>query len=73
MTGSAAEWSRPFRLHLDDGRVLHGVEFPNGHVAVNHPDEPGGAFTVGISLGALTDEPGYWLHGARIEWSEGDR
>lgn len=64
------DWSRPFRLHLPDGRTFHGAEFPNGHAAVNHPGEPGGAFTVAISLDGLINQPGYWMLGARVEWPE---
>jgi len=63
--------TRPFTLHLDDGRVWHGAQFPSGHVAVNHL-EPGGAFTGATSMSALLDDlaPEDPLHGARIEWDE---
>ncbi|MFE7547115.1 hypothetical protein [Streptomyces gardneri] len=29
--------ARPFQLHLLAGGVLHGVQFPSGHVAVDDP------------------------------------
>lgn len=58
-------WPRPFRLHLADGRAWAGVEFPGGHVAVNHPDEPV-AFTVALSMEALLVGP---LADARVKWA----
>lgn len=67
------EWARPFRLHLQDGRVWHGVQFPVGLVVVTHPGESDlpGAFTLGLTLDALLEErhPEDPFHGARAEWA----
>ncbi|MFF8412830.1 hypothetical protein [Streptomyces omiyaensis] len=48
---------RFFTLQLADGRSWPGIQFPSGHVAVNHPDEPL-AFTIAISLDGLLDGAG---------------
>ncbi|MFE3124476.1 hypothetical protein ACFXHD_13770, partial [Streptomyces hydrogenans] len=48
---------RFFTLQLADGRSWPGIQFPSGHVAVNHPDEPL-AFTIAISLDGLLDGTG---------------
>jgi hypothetical protein len=63
--------SRRFHLHLADGRVWPGVEFPSGHVAVNHPDERDW-FTVAVSTDGLLNDlpPQHPMHGARIEWTD---
>lgn len=70
------EFARPFRLRLAGGRVWHGVQFPSGHVAMNHPDEPDVAagFTIALSVDDLLsdrhlNDP---LTGACVEWPEGD-
>ncbi|MGW6743772.1 hypothetical protein ACWGDX_24140 [Streptomyces sp. NPDC055025] len=65
------EFARPFRLHLTDGRVWHGTEFPGGHVCLNHPDEYN-AFTVALTLDALLEDrsPEDPLRGARVERPE---
>lgn len=65
--------TRRFTLHLADGRVFHGAEFPSGHAAVNHPDDPvlPSVFTVTLGIEHLTDVPaGHPLHGARLEWTD---
>ncbi|WP_060952406.1 hypothetical protein [Streptomyces hygroscopicus] len=66
---AASEAARPFQLHLADGRVWHGAQFPGGHVCLNHPGEETW-FTVAVSLDALLGErhPEDPLHGARVEW-----
>ncbi|MEU9789098.1 hypothetical protein AB0E27_00490 [Streptomyces sparsogenes] len=63
------EGARPFQLHLTDGRIWHGAQFPNGHVCLNHPDEANW-FTIAVSLDALLEErpPEDPLHGAHAEW-----
>ncbi|MGW6598493.1 hypothetical protein [Streptomyces sp. NPDC055036] len=64
-------WATPFRIHLADGRVWHGVEFQTGYVCVHHPDEPNG-WTIAVSVdGLLADHPECApLHGARVERKE---
>jgi hypothetical protein len=57
------QFARGFRLHLRDGQVLDGAEFPSGRVFVI--DDPAyGLATIAASLEELLK--GY--HGARIEW-----
>lgn len=71
-----SEFARPFRLHLTDGRIWHGVEFPSGHAALNHPeDDMPSAFTIAISVEHLLGNlhPQHPMHGARIEWAEGGK
>lgn len=43
--------ARPFQLHLFDGRILHGVQFPTGHVAVEDTDRE--TVVSAMALGAL--------------------
>ena len=43
--------ARPFQLHLFDGRILHGVQFPSEHVAVEDPDLE--TVVTAMALGAL--------------------
>jgi hypothetical protein len=65
-------WARPFRIHLIDGRVWHGTQFPSGLTCVAHPGVPGSVFTAGLSLedvlGAqnLSND----LEGARVQWAD---
>ncbi|GHA01139.1 hypothetical protein ACFOOM_12380 [Streptomyces echinoruber] len=55
-------FTRGFRLH-HNGRLLHGAQFPTGHVLV--ADDPQyGLATAAASLEDLLK--GY--HGARVEW-----
>lgn len=50
--------ARPFQLHQEGGQILHGVEFPSGHVAL----EDGDACVYRMSLGhLLTTHPGIAL------------
>lgn len=56
-------FTRGFRLHLAGGRIIHGAEFPTGHVLVADDPEYGLA-TAATSLDELLK--GY--HGARVEW-----
>lgn len=62
--------TRRFQMHLADGRTLHGAEFPSGQVAINHPTEPMGPFTVALSINALTGDlpTPHPLYDARVEW-----
>ncbi|MGW4950637.1 hypothetical protein [Streptomyces parvulus] len=58
-------FTRGFRLHLADGQVLDGAEFPSGRAAL--VDDP----EFGFVTGAVSVEElllGY--HGARIEWDD---
>ncbi|MCD9196067.1 hypothetical protein [Streptomyces albireticuli] len=66
------EWARPFSLHLTDGRIWHGVQFPTGEVCIAHVGEPSGAFTVGLSLDAVLGDrvPDDPLNGARVQWAD---
>lgn len=56
-------FTRGFRLHLADGQVLDGAEFPSGRTFVIDDPEYGFA-TVTTSMERLL--LGY--HGARVEW-----
>lgn len=60
--------SKPFRLHLTDGRVWYGAEFADGFVCVHHPDEIN-ICTIAVSIdGLVNDQPlGHPLRDARIE------
>ncbi|QIJ62581.1 hypothetical protein [Streptomyces sp. JB150] len=58
-------FTRGFRLHLVDGRVLDGAEFPSGRTFVIDDPEYGLA-SCAISMDHLL--AGY--HGARVEWPE---
>ncbi|NEC77228.1 hypothetical protein [Streptomyces rochei] len=58
-------FTRGFRLHLADGRVLDGAAFPSGRTIVVDDPEFGLA-TVTTSVEVLLQ--GY--HGARIEWDD---
>lgn len=66
--GTVAEWSKPFRLRLADGRVWHGAEFSSGFVCVHHPDEIN-ICTIALSLDdLLADLPSkHQAHGAIVE------
>lgn len=46
-----AQLARPFQLHLFDGRILHGVQFPTGRVAVEDVDRE--EVVSSLALGAL--------------------
>jgi hypothetical protein len=50
----AANFARPFQLHLPGGRVLHGAQFPSGRVAVEDPDHNTciAALALGVVLAA---------------------
>lgn len=66
MTINQSEWARPFRLRMPDGTVYHGVEYPNGRVAVDLEHQ----FHVGLTIeGLLADSP----EGATIERPEESR
>lgn len=64
--------SRRFQLHLLDGETVQGVEFPSGHVAVNHPDlyRFRSLFTVAESVEILENDldPSNPLYNAILEW-----
>lgn len=71
-----SQTTRRFCLHLSDGRVFHGAQFPSGQVAVNHPKQPDQPFvmTLALDVGALLSErhPEDPLYEARVEWVDGD-
>ncbi|MEU9777458.1 hypothetical protein [Streptomyces sp. NPDC047968] len=56
---------RGFRLHLRDGQVLHGVQWPDGRALVAD-DSEAGLVTAAGSVDQLL-AGGY--HGARLEWA----
>lgn len=62
--GTAAQFARPFRLHLGHGQVLDGACFPSGKcLVIDDPD-------FGIASAATTTDDlvrGY--PGSRIEWA----
>ncbi|WP_371579464.1 hypothetical protein [Streptomyces sp. NBC_01314] len=66
------EWARPFRLHLTDGRVWDGAQYPRGHVCLIHPRQPFGEMTVALSMEELLNKrhPEHPLHGARVQWAD---
>jgi hypothetical protein len=54
VTDQPEQFGRPFRLHLPDGAIYHGVEFPSGRVAIDLEH----SFRVAISVdGLLADAP----------------
>lgn len=56
-------FTRSFRLH-HNGRIIHGAEFPTGHVLVADDPEYGLA-----SAATSLDELLKGYHGARVEWA----
>lgn len=64
--------TRPFLVHLADGRTWAGAQFTDGFVCVHHPDQPN-ICTIAVNVdGLLTDRtPEDPLHDARIEWQDG--
>lgn len=73
--GGVNEFARPFRLRLTDGRIWHGVQFPSGHIAVNHPGEDDEPYmmSIAVSMDDLLGErhPEDPLKDALVEWAEG--
>ncbi|MFC8008642.1 hypothetical protein [Streptomyces cinereoruber] len=51
MAPSQEQLARPFQLHLFAGGILHGVQFPSGHVAIE--DTARDKIVTAMSLGAL--------------------
>jgi hypothetical protein len=61
-------FARPFNLHLPDGSVLHGAEYPSGQVfAIPDGGNAGGAW-VAVSLDVLLNER--MPDGTRVERPE---
>jgi hypothetical protein len=48
-------FARPFNLHLPNGAVLHGAEYPSGDVFAIPPDSDEGAWGA-VSLDVLLAE-----------------
>lgn len=61
---SPSTLARPFQLHLFDGRILHGVQFPSGHVAVEDTDRE--TVVTAMALGALLHDD----HNGVVLWPE---
>ncbi|WP_181785085.1 hypothetical protein [Streptomyces phytophilus] len=74
---ATTDWTRPFRLHLADGRTWHGAQFPptetfpDGLIFVGH-GESGPPGIIAVSLHSLFTglNPNDPLVGARVEWPE---
>ncbi|RSS43840.1 hypothetical protein [Streptomyces sp. WAC08241] len=64
MAPSQEQLSRPFQLHLFAGGILHGVQFPSGHVAVE--DTARDKVVTAMALGQLFAD-GY---DGVVMWSE---
>jgi hypothetical protein len=61
------DFARPFNLHLPDGTVLHGAEYPDGRVFAIPADGEAGAW-VALSLDVLLAER--MPDGTRVEHPE---
>lgn len=57
--------ARPFQLHLPEGEVLHGAQFPGERVFVDSPDDGRGPLYA-ISLGAALEA----FPGGVVLWAE---